>query len=392
MKKQVVVCAVSGIVLSSAHAQSSVTLYGVADAGLAFTSNAAGAHQYAMAGGTNGANRWGLTGTEDLGGGLRALFTIEGGYLIGTGKMGINGTEFGRQSFVGLASNYGTLTLGRQYSATYMAVGPMSAGGNWAAIGAGYGTHPGDVDNLDSSNRIANAIKYQSPSYQGLQITALYSLGGVAGDFTKNEVIDFGTTYTNGAVSLAAGYLLAKNPNFSFWGNKANDSTVGVNIVSPVNSGYATAGSQQIIGAAGKYSVGGATVGVVYTNTQFRNLGSVAVQGVNTTEAHYTGSAVFNTGELNFKYQLTPALVLGLAYSYMKNSGAGDLGSARYQQVDMGGIYSLSKATALYAFGIYQNAHGSDSTGSPAVAAITGATPSNNNHQIVASFGMTHQF
>jgi predicted porin len=392
MKKQVMVCAVSGIVLSSAHAQSSVTLYGVADAGLAFTSNAAGAHQYAEASGVNGANRWGLTGTEDLGGGLKALFTIEGGYLINTGKMGVNGTEFGRQSFVGVSSNYGTLTLGRQYSATYMAVGPMSAGGNWAAIGAGYGTHPGDVDNLDSSNRIANAIKYQSPTYRGLQVTALYSLGGAAGDFTKNEVIDFGATYTNGAVALAAGYLLAKDPNYSFWGDKANDSTVGVNIVSPVDAGYATAGSQQIIGAAGNYTIGGATVGVVYTNTQFRNLGSVAVQGMNSTEAHYTGSAVFNTGEVNFRYQLTPALILGLAYSYMKNSGAGDLSSARYQQVDMGGIYSLSKTTSLYAFGIYQNAHGTDSTGAPAVAAITAATPSNNNHQIVATFGMTHQF
>lgn len=392
MKKQVIVCAVSGLVLTGAHAQSSVTLYGVADAGLTFTSNAAGGHQFAMVSGVNGADRWGLAGTEDLGNNLKGLFTIEGGYLINTGKMGVNGTEFGRQAFVGLSSNYGTLTMGRQYSATYVAVGPMSAGGNWAAIGAGYGTHPGDVDNLDSSNRVANAVKYQSPTYRGLQVTALYSLGGIAGDFTKNEVIDFGTTYTNGTVSLAAGYLLAKDPNFSFWGNKANDSATGINIVSPVDSGYASAGSQQIIGAAGNYKFGSATVGLVYTNTQFKNLGSVAVQGLNSTETHYTGSAVFNTGEANLKYQLTPALVLGLAYSYMKNSGAGSVASARYQQVDLGGIYSLSKSTSLYAFGIYQNAHGSDSTGAPAVAAITGATPSSNNHQIVATFGMTHQF
>jgi predicted porin len=248
------------------------------------------------------------------------------------------------------------------------------------------------VDNLDSSNRIANSIKYQSPSYRGLQVTALYSLGGVSGNFTKNEVIDFGATYTNGPVSLAAGYLLAKDPNFSFWGDKTNDSTVGSNIVSPVDAGYATAGSQQIIGAAGNYTIGGATLGVLYTNTQFRNLGSVAVQGMNPTEDHYTGSAVFNTGEVNFKYQVSAALMLGLAYSYMKNGGAGDLGSARYQQVDMGAIYQLSKTTALYAFGIYQNAHGTDSTGAPAVAAITAATPSSNNHQIVATFGMTHQF
>ncbi|CAN7742120.1 MULTISPECIES: porin [unclassified Caballeronia] len=392
MKTKLAVGAVMTLSLSSAYAQSSVTLFGVVDAGIAFTSNAAGAHQYAEVSGANGANRWGLTGSEDLGGGLKAIFTVEDGFLINSGKMGTNGTEFGRQAFVGLSNPYGTLTLGRQYSATYMAVGPLSAGGYWAAIGAGYGTHPGDVDNLDSSNRIANAIKYQSPMYRGLQVTTLYSLGGVSGDFTRNEIIDVATTYTNGSVTLAAGYLLAKDPNFSFWGNKANDSTTGVNIVSPVNSGYASAGSQQIIGAGGNYVFGSATVGLLYTNTQFKNLGSVEVAGLNAAEKHYTGSAIFNTGEVNFRYQLSPALLLGAAYTYMKNSGAGDLGSAHYQQADVGAIYSLSRSTSLYAFGIYQRAAGTDSTGAAAVAAITAATPSSNNHQIVATVGMTHTF
>jgi predicted porin len=155
MMRKIVLCAVSGVVMSSANAQSSVTLFGVADGGLAFTSNAAGSRLTSMVSGANGANRWGLTGAEDLGAGLKAVFTLEDGYLLGTGKIGVNGTEFGRQSYVGLTSTqYGSLTLGRQYSATYVAVGPLSAGGNWAAIGAGYGTHPGDLDNLDSSNRI----------------------------------------------------------------------------------------------------------------------------------------------------------------------------------------------------------------------------------------------
>jgi predicted porin len=92
--------------------------------------------------------------------------------------MGQNGTEFGRQAFMGLSSSeYGTLTFGRQYSTVYLAVGPITAVADWAAAASGFGAHPGDADNLDSSNRINNAVKYQSASYKGLSIGAECHLG-----------------------------------------------------------------------------------------------------------------------------------------------------------------------------------------------------------------------
>jgi predicted porin len=393
MKNRLLLITVIGLAAGNARAQNSVTLYGVADSGVTFTSNAAGAHQVALTSGNNGTSRWGLAGSEDLGSGLKAVFTLEDGYIITTGKIGVNGTEFGRQAFVGLTDNsYGTLTLGRQYSAAYMAVGPLSAGGNWAAIGAGYGTHPGDVDNLDSSNRVANSIKYQSPTFGGITLSGLYGLGGQAGDLTQNEVIDFGATYASGPVNLAAGYLFTKDPNYSFWGNKANDSTTGSNIVSPVNSGYATAGAEQIISIAGTYALGRATIGLVYSNTQFKHLGSVAVADQSPIEDGYRGTVALNIGEVNFTYQLTPALLLGTAYSYTRNGGASNQGSGHYQQVDIGAIYAISKRTSLYAFGVYQTAAGTDSTGEAAVAAITAATPSSTNHQMLATVGMTHRF
>lgn len=392
MNKSIVLlclCAVSG----AATAQSSVTLYGVADAALTYVSNAKGARQYLMTNGNEAGDRWGLSGVEDLGGGLKAIFTLEAGYLISNGAMGQNGTEFGRQAFMGLSSSkYGTLTFGRQYSTVYLAVGPITAVADWAAAGSGFGAHPGDADNLDSSNRINNAVKYQSASYKGLSIGGLYSFGGKPGSFGQNAIWDITTAYANGPVKAALGYEFIKNPNFSFWGDKANDSTTADNMTNPVTTGYASAGSQQIIAAALAYAIGPVSLGAAYTNTQFQKLGTVKVLGLNNAEAAYSGTASFNTGEINLKYRPSPPLLLAASYAYTKNSGASGEPGARYQQVDLGAVYSLSPRTSLFAVAVYQEASGTDSTAGKAVADLVGISPSTSGTQRLVTLGMTHRF
>jgi predicted porin len=393
MKILPVVLASVSVFATAAHAQSSVTLYGIVDGGFTYTSNVRGAHQYALTTGNENSNRWGLSGVEDLGGGLKAIFTLEAGFSLGTGAIGQNGTEFGRQAFLGLGSDtYGTVTLGRQYSTASTAVGSLTAGGSWAANGAGYGAHPADADNLDSFNRVANAIKYQSKAYRGFSIGGLYSLGGKAGNFSQNEIWDLTATYANGPATVKVGYLFIKDPNYSFWGDKANDSATASNISSPVISGYASAGSQQVIAAGGAYAFGLATIGAIYSNTRFQNLGTVTVAGLTPTESAYRGTASLNTGELNLKYQVGSSLLLGVSYAYTRNSGASDVGSAHYQQVDLGAIYSVSSRTSVYAVAVHQWARGTDSTGTQAVAAIAGATPSSSSSQTLVTFGLTQKF
>jgi predicted porin len=379
-------------IAGSASAQSSVVLYGIADAGLTYSTNAKGGHQYALTSGNEGADRWGLTGTEDLGGGLKAIFTLEAGFNIANGTIGQNGTEFGRQAFVGMSSAYGTVTLGRQYATSTNYVGSFESGNDWAASGATYGAHPADLDNLDNTNRINNAIKYQSPKYAGFSYGGLYSLGGRAGNFSQNQIWSLGAGYANGPLSLGVGYLNAKDPNFSLWGNKANDSVTGSNVTSPVISGYASAASQQVIAAGGAYVLGMLTVSGVYSNTKFKDLGSVGVAGLAAAQAAYRGNAAFNSGEINLKFQVTPALLLAAAYQYTKGSGAASQGGARYQQVNLGADYFVSKRTDLYAVAIHQNAFGTDSTGHQAVAAISGASPSSSSAQTLVTVGIRHKF
>ena len=175
---------------AAAHAQSSVTLYGIVDVGLSYVNNAQtgrssaglrGAPQTALtdahATGMSG-SRWGLRGTEDLGGGLKALFVLENGFMVNNGTLAQGGTEFGRQAYVGLSSAAaGTVTAGRQYDPLVDAIQQFSA-----PYWAGYmSSHIGDVDNLANTSRINNAVKYTTPSFHGIRAGAMCSFGGVAG-------------------------------------------------------------------------------------------------------------------------------------------------------------------------------------------------------------------
>ncbi|PXW14575.1 porin [Paraburkholderia caballeronis] len=397
LKKTTAAVLALGAFAGVAHAQSSVTLYGVADAGLLYTNNVKGDHVYQLS--TANSSRWGLRGSEDLGGGLSAIFTLENGYTIGTGGMSQGGLLFGRKAFVGLSSKtYGTLTAGRQYSASNDANSIFGSGADWAASGLGYGTRAADVDNVDTSNRIQNSLKYTSPTWRGLTVGLLYSFGGQAGQFSKNSVWDVAASYANGPFKFGVGYMYTKDPYYATFGNQGNSSTPTSapggtnNMPSRIFGGYASAGAQQILTAGGSYALGPATIAVLYSNTQFKDLGSVNPVGSPYATKYTGGTATFNSGELNVKYAFTPALTLAGAYIYTHNSGAGDFGSAHYNQVNLGVIYALSVRTSLYATGFYESASGVDSTGQAAVANLSGSTWSSTSHQVAAIVGMTHRF
>jgi predicted porin len=109
---------------AAAQAQS-VTLYGILDTGVEYINHASanGSSVVRMPGNTGELpSRWGLRGVEDLGGGYKAVFTLESGITVGTGGLGQGGRLFGRQAFVGIDGPLGLLTFGRQYSMLYRAI------------------------------------------------------------------------------------------------------------------------------------------------------------------------------------------------------------------------------------------------------------------------------
>ncbi|MDR3399982.1 MAG: porin [Pandoraea sp.] len=368
MKKR---CIAAGALLTFsgyAAAQSQVTIYGILDNGINYTTNQGGAHNVQVAGGALNGNRWGLRGTEDLGGGLSAIFRLENGFDITNGKLANNGREFGRQAFVGLSSNeYGSLTLGRHYDSLGTFLGPLASSNKLVGF---MSSHPGDADNVDSTARVNTSVRFNSANYKGFTFGGVYSFGGVAGSMKTNQIYSLGASYQNGPIQLGFGYLNAQNPLNSMYDGS---------MTSPVTRGYSSAQSLQVIGAGGAYQFGAIKLGALYTNTQFKDVSF-------SSATPFSGTAKMNNYEFNAQYTLSNAVVISAAYTLTRAEKAG------YQQLSAVYDYFLSKRTDIYALAIYQRASGTDSTATASVAQIYGVTASSSNAQGLLRIGMRHRF
>jgi predicted porin len=406
--KRFFVAATVATAAAGAHAQSTVTLYGIVDVGLSYQNSAQtgkvggqlkGASVTALtdahATGLSG-SRWGVRGTEDLGGGLKAVFVLENGFMMNSGTFAQGGAEFGRQAYVGLSSaQAGTVTAGRQYDPLVDAIQQFSA-----PYWAGYmSSHIGDIDNLANTSRINNAVKYTTPVFHGLKAGAFYSFGGVAGSQAQNQIWSLGLSYSAGPLSLGAGYLNARNPNVSFYGNTPNKGPATVNNIgslgsattpesSPAFAGYASANTLEIMGVGASYAFSRTTVSAVLTNTRFDGLGSAS--GPNSFG--YSGKATFTNAELGVRTMIAPTLMTGLAFDYTQRNSVNGDGGAKYLQLDFALDYLLSKRTDVYALAVVQRATGHDSLGQSAVATISGFTPSATNKQLGLRIGLRHKF
>lgn len=170
--KAFLTCILVGCSIARAYSQSSVTLYGIIDTGVEFISHAgpAGDRLFRMPSTTGSLpSRWGFRGSEDLGGGYRATFVLESGFSPNTGALAQGGRLFGRQAWIGLESQYGTLSFGRQYTTTYIAVLENDIMG--PAI---YGI--ASLDAYIANARADNSVAYRV-NLHGLTALATYSFG-----------------------------------------------------------------------------------------------------------------------------------------------------------------------------------------------------------------------
>jgi predicted porin len=359
---------------SAAHAQNSVTLYGVVDDGISYIHNSgAQSSQWKMSAGNLSGDRWGIKGSEDLSGGLVAIFRLESGFDINSGQPANNNRLFGRLAIVGLASKqYGTLSLGRQYDPVTDVVQPITAD-NYSGVFA----PPGDIDNYDDSARFDNAVKWTSPNWSGATLEAMYALGGVADSVASGQTWSAGASFNAGSLTAAAGFLHVDNGN-------ARTATRGTTTAdsffnSPVNLAYASASGINIIRVGAQYVAGSITAGGAYSYTQYSSDAASA----------FRGSEHFQNGSAFLSWMSTPNFQVVGGYNYTRSGGNS---SATYHQANLGIDYILTKRTDVYLGGGYTHASGNNGQG-PAEAVVGSFdVDSGARSQLLTFAGMRHRF
>ena len=344
MKKSILALAVLGAASGAALAQSSVTVYGLVDLALVRETGAATGDTTKITSGVGAGSRLGFKGSEDLGGGMTALFLLESGYQADTGALGQGGLLFGRQAYVGLQTQAGTVTLGRQYTPQYLTVAGVDP------FGSGYA---GDTKNLmpatgNSASRMDNTVKYVSPSMQGVTGELAYAPGEVAGSNASGRQIGAALAYAGGPFKVRLGY------------HKRNNETALLKNVSD-----------------GKNTVLAATYDLVAVKLHFAYATN---KGVNSSPLRNAtnpfGYAVAPVASVDSRDLLLGAtLPLGphtLLASYIRKDDRGLLDQSA-NQLAVGYRYALSKRTELYtAYARIDNKHGAGYTVGSAIEGGTG--------------------
>lgn len=324
MKKSLIALAVLAT-SGAAMAQSSVTLYGQIDTyfgtikqeNTATTGQGKSLSQTVLNSGGNNGNRWGLRGSEDLGGGLSAIFQVESGYDHTTGAAQQGGLLFGRQAYAGFKGGFGTVMFGRQYNAFDNAQGLSSTGwdGTFAAsqnafrsVGAGGGVLGNNgAAAAGYTTRTNNTIKYDTPNMSGFAGSISYALGE---DKTlvlnASNIVAFNVTYANGPLGV----------QFAHYNEDPNNTLV--------DKKFTRLGANYAFGPlVAKFQYGKAD------NVNF-------VDGADTTE-----------WQLGADYNLSSAVQLTAGYA--KSDDNAKLGDANRKALSIAGKYTLSKTVNFYA-------------------------------------------
>ena len=404
MKKTLVALAALATV-GAAFAQSTVTLYGKIDwtiqnatqktSGIGSTTGGNVGMQVNSAGLSG--SRWGMKGSEDLGGGMKAIFDLQSGFAIDTGASAQGGLLFGRQAYAGLSGGFGTVTVGRQYSpidtvwGTYDAQGYTSNsamnyawnGGFGGLTTAGATTTAAAVNGTPTASRgihaepgrINNSILYATPALGGFQAQFMYAPGEnknpvAATAQSASRYVGFLVGYANGPLGVHLGYEDIKSTTaaaaavpagFSF--TSAGALATGVPTATPAVPAKAAAStSVRDWTLAASYNLGVATLYGGYQRA--------SATGGSDDKGWMFGAAVpIGAMTLNLGYARENDHVTGSAFDGRNTAFGGQL------------VYPLSKRTNVYTDFL--------SGRTRAASAAAGAPTTKNT---IVGVGMRHDF
>ena len=358
--------------LSGVAAAQSATVYGIVDLSVTSQSNISGGKRMtALTDAVWMPSVFGVTGSEDLGGGLKATFNLESDINADTGALSNASTTansaasarklFGRKANVGLTGNAGTLTVGKDIDMIFLQGfidnirNSHSASGFVASAIAAYNSF--DTDAVF----IQNMVRYTTPSYNGLKLSVQHRFGEAAGNSSLNKSDAVLANYNNGGFNLNLGY------------KKITD-------VTPINDGLQSSPSlttatsqtgfdQKLTYVGANYSFDKFKVAATYhnvsnTGTGTNTLGdsktselgaSYAIQPNLTAAVNYV-TTKFDRAALGQSKNYSASLKYGLSkrtnvwglVSTVKNEGAADITRAVYSIINS----DANKTTTAYSVGI----------------------------------------
>jgi general bacterial porin, GBP family len=343
MKKLLIASAALAMVAGTAQAQSSVTIYGVIDQSLVDTktkSTTSTSSASTVASATNATSIIGIKGTEDLGGGLSAIFDFQGA-LLSTGSLGAANTStttadtmFDRQAYVGLSDRkLGTLKIGRMSDV----VDSVEGYANFTQV---FDSEKAEAAGIGGKN--ANTFRYDSPVIGGVAVSISNSTNGIkstnatghAGN-ENNQITTYGISYVNGPMTV--GYAEGK-----------------------ANLGAYTSESKVTTAYAG-YNLGFADVRAQYTTDKAFSTNTAFAQYKTKEVSAAIPVAALGSGVTAIVHYETAGV----------SSESGATANADYKQYGLVLTKALSKRTTVYAG--YKN-QDLDGTGSDVVTTAVGIT------------------
>jgi predicted porin len=343
-----------------AHAQSSVTLYGIADTAVQYISNVRG-HALFQEGNTHSPDIYGLRGVEDLGPGLRTIFDLQGEYLLNNGQSLVPGTLFNRKALVGLQSDsYGTLTLGRQPSFMYDILSNYQTP---LLLGNILSLHQGNLDEVANFYQFANAAKYVSPSFGGLSMGAEFGFGNVPGNFSAGRNSSFFVQYKSGPLGVAAVYANENNRFLELSSFIGLPSLFGTSLNQPEGI-VATKLVNWGVGAT--YQISHVLLHATFTQSRITLT---------------TGQGNANTVDAGANWTVRPDDIIAVG-GWIENLDGGN-----WKTISISNTYLFSKRTSVYQQVTYQHASGANS-----VASLAGAGVASGRSTTGVSIGIQHFF
>ena len=347
MKKSLVALAVLAA-SGAAMAQSSVTLFGVVDAGVTYSKASGTKANYGLTNSGNATSRLGFRGVEDLGGGLKAGFWLEGAIQNDTGAANGGGAagpgfEFKRRSTVSLMGNFGEVRLGRELTAAYNTVSAYDVFGQ-----VGIGQHFG-FGVAGSPFRVSNMVSYYTPGMSGFKAGINYGFGETAGDSSFGRYIGGSVGYDNGPLSVGLGLEQQNDPSAAF-------------------------DKEQSLGLGASYNFG-----VVKLAGLVRQQRNTPVGGGDKWK--------MNSASLGVTAPVGAAGEVRAAYNYYDVKSV----DGKAHQLSLGYVHNLSKRTALYGTYAFLKNQKSE-TFSVSANGLGIATPAGGKNQNALTVGIRHAF